>query len=74
MKLEIKQIGDATVLVLPDDLLSRLGWEQGEAVHASEAPDGSIRIAPRDPARERVLETARELFVAYRETFEELAK
>ncbi len=40
MKLEIKKIGNSTGLILPKELLARLGLQQGDEVVVTEAPDG----------------------------------
>ena len=74
MKLEIKKIGNSTGLILPKELLARLGWQLGDEIFVSEAPDHSIRLAIHDPQHEKVMEIGREVFREYRETFKALAK
>lgn len=36
----IKKIGDEWVLVLPDDLVKRNGWKEGDIIFASFLEDG----------------------------------
>lgn len=74
MKLEVKKIGNSTGLLLPKELLARLGWKAGDHVFVTEAPDHSVRLAIHDPHHEKVMQIGRELFREYRETFKALAK
>jgi putative addiction module antidote len=74
MQLEIKKIGNSTGLILPKELLARLGLEQGDKVFVTEGPDKTITVSIYDPSHERVMEIGREVFKEYRETFKALAK
>ena len=74
MKLEIKKIGNSTGLILPKELLARLGLEQGDEVFVTYEPDRSVKLSAYNPHHERVMEIGRELFKEYRETFKALAK
>ncbi len=74
MKLEIKKIGYSTGLILPKELLARLGLEQGDEVFVTYEPDRSVKLSAYNPQHERVMEIGRDLFKEYRETFKALAK
>lgn len=74
MKLEIKKIGNSTGIILPKELLVRLGLEQGDAVHVTELPDRAVKLSVYDPDSEKVMEIGREVMREYRETFKALAK
>ncbi|MEQ1719011.1 MAG: AbrB/MazE/SpoVT family DNA-binding domain-containing protein [Hyphomicrobium sp.] len=74
MKLEIKKIGNSTGLILPKELLARLGLQQGDHVFVSEGPDKSLSVTTYDPHHEKVMEIGREVFREYREAFKALAK
>jgi putative addiction module antidote len=74
MKLEIKKIGNSTGIILPKDLLARLGLAQGDAVHVTELPDRAVKLSVYDPDNEKVMEIGREVMREYRETFKALAK
>ena len=74
MKLEIKKIGNSTGLILPKELLARLGLKQGDEVFVTELPDRSIKLAVYNPSHDEVMQVARDVFHEYRETFKELAK
>lgn len=73
MKLEIKKIGNSTGLILPKELLARLGLEQGDEVLITESPQGfSVSKATAD--LEKGMEIARKAMVTYRAALTELAK
>lgn len=74
MKLEIKRIGNSTGIILPKELLARLGLQQGDSVFLTEMPDKTVTISVYDPDHERIMEIGRELFREYRDTFKALAK
>jgi putative addiction module antidote len=74
MKLELKRIGNSTGLILPKELLARLGLEQGDSVVASETPEGLMLKRNDDETFERGLEIAREVMKEYHQTLKELAK
>jgi putative addiction module antidote len=74
MKLELKRIGNSTGLILPKELLVRLGLEQGDSVFVTELPDKALKVTGFDPDHERVMEIGRDVFREYRETFKVLAK
>lgn len=73
MKLEIKKIGNSTGLILPKELLARLGLEQGDEVVVTEAPDG-FKVTRDNSDFERTMGIVDDIMVEYRETLEALAK
>jgi putative addiction module antidote len=74
MKLEIKKIGNSTGIILPKELLARLGLKQGDEVFVTEGPNQTLQVATYNPHHEKVMEIGRDLFREYRETFKALAK
>jgi putative addiction module antidote len=74
MKLELKKIGNSTGVILPKELLARLGLEQGDSLFVSEQPDRTLTITPFDPAHDEAMRIARDLFHEYRDTFKALSK
>lgn len=74
MKLELKKIGNSTGVILPKELLNRLGLKQGDNVYVTETPDRSINLAPYDPDHEEAMRIARDVMKEYRDTFKALAK
>ncbi len=73
MKLELKRIGNSTGLILPKELLARLGLQQGDSVFVSETSDG-FAVARRDADFEKGMEIARKAMKTYRNALKELAK
>jgi putative addiction module antidote len=74
MKLELKKIGNSVGLILPKELLARLGLELGDELYVTELPDRSVRLSIYNPDHEKVMKVGRELFKEYRETYKALAK
>jgi putative addiction module antidote len=73
MKLEIRKIGNSTGLILPKELVARLGLAQGDVVHVTETPDG-FSVYRDDAEFERDMEMARQIMKKYHNTLVELAK
>ena len=73
MKLEIKKIGNSTGLILPKELLARLGLEQGDEVFITQGPEG-FKVSKGDITFEKGLEIARRAMKTYHNTLKELAK
>lgn len=73
MKIELKRIGNSTGLILPKDLLARLGLQQGDTVFVSETPDGIV-LSRREETFEKGMEIARKAMKQYASTLKELAK
>ena len=48
MKLKITTVGNSAGIILPKELLARLRLEKGDALYATELPDG-IKLMPFDP-------------------------
>jgi len=74
MKIEVKKIGNSTGVILPKELLTRLGLKQGDTLFVSELPGGGLQLVPRDPTFERGMEIARKAMRKYRNVLRELAK
>ncbi|HRN84717.1 MAG TPA: AbrB/MazE/SpoVT family DNA-binding domain-containing protein [Hyphomicrobium sp.] len=74
MKLEIKKIGNSTGLILPKELLARMGLSQGDEVLVTEGPDRTISITPHVDDDEETMRIARDVMKEYRNTLKALAK
>lgn len=74
MKLELKKIGNSTGLILPKELLARLGLSQGDSVVVSEGPDRSLTLSPYDRDDDETMRIAREAMRNYRNALKALAK
>lgn len=74
MKLEIKKIGNSTGLILPKELLARMGLSQGDEVLVTEGPDRTISITPYADDDDETMRLARDVMKEYRSTLKALAK
>jgi putative addiction module antidote len=74
MKLEIKKIGNSTGLILPKELLVRLGLEQGDHVFVTEGPDRSLALTPYLDDDDETMVIARKAMRNYKNTLKALAK
>lgn len=73
MKIQLKRIGNSTGLILPKDLLARLGLQQGDHVFITEGPDDLV-VSKRDETFEKGMEIARKAMKDYENSLKELAK
>ena len=73
MMIELKKIGNSTGLILPKELLTRLGLDQGQQLVLTETPDG-FKLTKGDPTFAEGMEIARRAMQTYRNALEELAK
>lgn len=69
----IRKLDDDLVVVLPADILERLGWGSGDAVQIS-VEGADIRIVRTKTKHDRAMEIADELMDEYRDTLSALAK
>lgn len=74
MKLEVKRIGNSTGLILPKDLVARLGVEVGDPLYAIEDGEGGLRLVRHDPGFEASMEMVDTIMAEYRDTLRELAR
>jgi len=72
--LKLRAVGNSVGLVLPKDLLARLGVGEGDTLHASEGPDGTLLLSVSNPDIDEQVRLGRELMKEYREAFRTLAK
>ncbi len=74
MKLELKKIGNSTGLILPKELLARLGLQQGDSVSVTEGPERTITLSAYAEDDEETMNLAREIMREYKNTMKALAK
>ncbi len=72
--LRVRKIGNSVGLLLPKELLARLGLEAGDRLHVVEAADRVLKLSPYDPTHARAMEIARRSFREYANTYKALAK
>ena len=73
MKLEVKKIGNSVGLILPRDLVAKLGLKVGDELFA--VPDATgVRLTPYDPEFEESMRLVDQIMDDYKNTLRELAK
>ncbi len=73
MSLKLVKIGNSTGVVLPKELLTRLGVQAGDTLNANFDGDG-ILITPSDDTFETQMAAAREVMERRKRALRELAK
>ena len=71
--LKVVKIGNSAGVILPKEVLDRLGLSVGDALSCHQTPDGIALSRQSDPFDAQLAE-ARKLMKAYRNTLRELAK
>ncbi len=71
--LKLTQIGNSVGVILPKELLAKLGVGKGDTIYAIDQPDG-VRLTTADPDFEAQLELARKIMKERRAVLRELAK
>lgn len=74
MKLELKKIGNSTGIILPKELLARLGLQQGDSVTVTEGPERTLTISAYAEDDAETMDLAREIMRDYKHTLKALAK
>jgi len=73
MKLKITTIGNSAGVILPRELMSRLRVAKGDALYATELPDG-VKLTPFDPELAGQMEVAERVMREDRNVLRKLAK
>lgn len=73
MTLKLTQIGNSVGVILPKELLGKLGVGKGDTVYAIDTPDG-VRLSTADPEFEAQMEVARDVMKKWHNVLRELAK
>jgi putative addiction module antidote len=73
MKVKVCQFDEQLGVLLPDELISSLGWEPGDVLQV-EVENGNLKIVRVQTALEDSMQVAETLMDEYRETLEALAK
>ncbi len=73
LTLKLTQIGNSVGVILPKELLGKLGVGKGDLLHVIDTPDG-VRLSTADPEFEAQMEVARRLMKKWHNVLRELAK
>ena len=71
--LKLTQIGNSVGVILPREMLAKLGVVKGDTVYAVEQPDG-VRLTIADPEFAAQMDVARRVMKERRAVLRELAK
>ena len=71
--LKLTQIGNSVGMILPRELLVKLGVSKGDTVYAVDQPDG-VRLTVADPDFAAQMDVARRVMKERRAVLRELAK
>jgi putative addiction module antidote len=71
--LKLTAIGNSVGVILPKELLTKLGVTKGDTLYAVDQPDG-VRLTVSDPEFEAQMEEAKRLMKKWRNVLAELAK
>ena len=73
MKLKITAVGNSAGVILPKELLSRMRVTKGDALYATELPDG-VKLTPFDPELADQMDVAERVMRKRRTLLNKLAK
>jgi len=73
MKLKITAVGNSAGVILPKELLARLRVAKGDALYATELPDG-VKLTPFDPKFASQMEVAERVMRKRRTLLNKLAR
>ena len=73
MKLKITAVGNSAGVILPKELLARLRVARGDALYATELPDG-VKLTPFDPKLAGQMEVAKRVMRKRRALLNKLAR
>lgn len=73
VELKIRKFGNSLGVVLPKEVISRLGTRDGAPLYLIEAPEGGYRLTPYDPLFEKKMTRAEDIIARYRNTLHVLA-
>ena len=73
MKLKITAVGNSAGVILPKELLARLRVARGDALYATELPDG-VKLTPFDPKLASQMEVAKRIMRKRRTLLNKLAE
>ncbi|GIU78068.1 MAG: transcriptional regulator [Bryobacteraceae bacterium] len=74
VQLKLRRFGNSLGVVLPKDVIRRLQAKDGDPLFLIEAPDGSYRLTPYDPAFEEKMAKAEDIISRYRNTLRVLSR
>ncbi|MGD0434113.1 MAG: AbrB family transcriptional regulator [Acetobacteraceae bacterium] len=74
LELKVRKFGNSLGVVLPKEVISRLGTTDGAPLFLIETADGGYRLTPFDPDFEMKMRKADDIVSRYRNTLHVLAR
>jgi putative addiction module antidote len=74
VELKVRKFGNSLGVILPKEVIQRLGTAEGKRILLLESTDGVFQFAPTDEELEEQMKIAREGMARYRNTLRALAK
>jgi putative addiction module antidote len=74
VELKVRKFGNSLGVILPKEVIQRLGTAEGKRILLLESTDGVFQLAPTDEELEEQMKIAREGMARYRNTLRALAK
>jgi len=74
VELKVRKFGNSLGVVLPRNVLARLGAQEGGALYLTESPQGNYQLSCFDPAFEQKMAKAEDIMARYKNTLRVLAK
>jgi putative addiction module antidote len=74
VELKVRKFGNSLGVILPKEVIQRLGAAEGERVLLIETPEGTFRLTPPNPEFEKKMSKAQDIMDRYRNTLRVLAK
>jgi putative addiction module antidote len=74
VELKLRKFGNSFGVVLPKEVIARLGAKEGGPLYLTEAPEGGYRLAPYNPDFEEKMAKAEGIISRYRNTLHALAR
>ena len=74
IQLKITSIGNSAGIVLPKEVLARLGVQRGDTLQLIDDGAGGMRIVKADGTYNSAMDAGRECFDRYSQTLSDLAK
>jgi putative addiction module antidote len=73
VELKVRKFGKSLGVVLPKEVIARLGAKAGASLHLTETPDGGYRLIPHDLSFENKMAKAEDIIGRYRNALQKLA-
>jgi putative addiction module antidote len=74
VELKVRKFGNSLGVILPKEVIQRLGATEGQKMLLIESPEGDFRLTPPNPEFEKKMIKAQDIMDRYRNTLRVLAK